>query len=200
MACEVSSVALRSVHWCSCPSPHVGVAPSCVAVSQVETAEPDRAWHAVEGTNRVELIHQAGKWAENNGASTISAVLQTGELFDGLPFDRKSWKRLRAIGKVETTTNMSASATVDSGQAIGLDALNFVAGPSMIWDATWDATWGQSQFVEADVTMPADRPRGRSMALQLSHSQAIAISIREIELIYELIPRVVRAVPDQQGS
>lgn len=180
--------------------PHVAVAISAVAVSQVETAEADRAWHAVEGSNRVELIHQTSSFTENNGTATILAVIQTGELTAGRPFDRKVWHRLRAMAKIETSTSLVASAVVDGSSAIPLDALAFVAGTATVWDATWDATWGQSQFVEADTTMPAERPRGRSVTLQLSHSQAVGIAIREIELRYETVTRPTRSVPDMQSS
>lgn len=179
--------------------PHIGVAVSAVAVSQVETAEPDRAWHAVEGTNRVELIHQANKWTENNGASTIVSVGRTGELHHGRPFERKLWKYLRAMGRVDTDTSMVVSAIIDSANVAALDALAFDAGEATIWDATWDATWGQSQFVEAESKFEGERPRGRAIELQFTHGEARALAIREIELTYEPVPRKTRSTT-QQGS
>lgn len=180
--------------------PHVGVAPSAVTVSQVELAEPDRAWHAVEGTNRVELIHQTGSYSENNGATVVASVLQTGELTDGRPFDRKLWKRLRVMGVTATDTSVTASAAIDASTVVPLDPLFFDVGTLVVWDATWDAVWGQTQFVEAEVVMEAERPRGRSITAQLSHSATAGLSLRELEFRYTTIIRPTRTVPDMQSS
>lgn len=179
--------------------PHSGAAVTAVAVSQVEPDEPDRAWHAVSGGGVVEMIHQPNRWTEYAGTIPILSVLQTAELTAGRTFDRKLWSRVRLLGFVETATSLSARVVMDGGFSTTLDALTFTVNAATVWDATWDADWGQMQYAEAESVFPAARPRARSLTLQLSHGDARALGLRDIEFRYHPIVRPTRSTTAQES-
>jgi hypothetical protein len=183
--------------------PHAQVAPSCMATSQTHDNEPDRGWHAVEGTGNIELIHQPNTYTENAKITDIIAILQTGELNAGRPFDRKLWKRIRVVGLVAQDAEIEVSATIDSGVAIAYDPITLTGDTSAAqWNiASWNIShWGSSVYSEGETITPATRARGRTCAIRLHHRPPKAVALREIEIRYETVVRPTRTVPTDSNS
>lgn len=182
--------------------PHLGVPVSAWASTPYDAAQADLGIHAIATTNVTERIAQPNSYHENHGASTIVSVLQTGDLDDGAPFDRKLFTMLRSIGFPVKTTTVTVSAMLDGGLATSYPALLFQGVEGAIWNVSeWNtASWGQIAFTEAQSTSRSRRPRGRTISLQLSHAEPIGLALRDIEVTYIPIPRLVRSVPEDANS
>ena len=190
--------------------PHRRVAVSAWTVADADPAESDRLIHAVEGTGTIELAHQLNSYSENAGASPIISSLTTGELDNGRPFDRKVWTRARATGFPGADTALSVNLSLDGGTTAPFDAMDFAGGsPGSQWrTGVWrTATWGTSdtfkvegESVFGDALGMGERPFGVAAQLTLTHSAAVAFSLRDIEVRHLPIPRPTRASSSDPSS
>lgn len=209
------------------PSPRLPIA--AWAVGQKDAAEPDRGfvaydidispgsgavwdvsawdvsqWDSTGGPGTFEVLHQQNTFSEMGGSVKIISTLQTGDLTDGRPFDRKRITRVRVTAFPGAATSLSVSVAVDGGTAGVWDAMELPAPQGAIWDASaWDvAQWGQNTTSEGESIAPATpaRPRGRSVSVQLTHTDAKALALRELEIRYLPVPRPIRVIANDPNS
>jgi len=183
--------------------PHRGVGVSALAQTPYDLTDPDVGYHAVEGEDLVETIHERNSYRENNATQTIISIITTGDLDDQIPFRRKVFTRIRSIGFPAQTTSLSVTAKTDGGVAVSnVDPLVFIGAGGAQWNVSeWNiAQWGSRSFTEAQSLMPSNRPRGRTIALQLTHAEAIGLAIRDFEVAYILVERELRSISDQPNT
>lgn len=207
------------------PSPRAAVSAWCVG--HQDNAEPDRGfaaydvdvttgtgaiwdvsawdaavWDTTGGSGTIELLHQPNVFAEIGGGSKIISTLQSGDLDDGQPFDRKTFTRTRLTVFPGASTSVSVSVATDGTTAGVWDAMSIPGPAGAIWDSSqWDvAQWGQDSISEGESVAPTSRPRGRTGSVQFVHSEAKALSIRDFELRYLPVSRKVRSLPSDPTS
>lgn len=175
--------------------PHTGVAPSAVATSLLETSEFDRAWAAPASSDgSLQLLHQTDVYTEQG--SPIVSVLDTGAVDHGAPFVAKLYTLLRCIGRAQQATRVAVVLTTDGGQTWGMDrSLEFAGGAGAVWNVdNWgEGQWSTTLFEEVQAEAPATRPRGLSVAIGLTHSEAIRLDLRDFDLMTAPIERPKRA-------
>lgn len=205
--------------------PHKRAAVSTWCVGQQDSDEPDKGFMALDGTVTiggtgvwdvsvwnvgtwaslfvpVEVIHQINSFVEAGGTSTIVSILQTGDLDDGRPFDRKNFTRVRATLFPGASTTLTVGVAVDGGAVGAFDAMTVSAPGGSTWNVdAWNvAQWGQNVISEGESVAPENRPRGRTGSVQLIHSQAVALSMRDFELRYLPVARPVRVLSTDPNS
>lgn len=204
--------------------PHNRAAVACWTTGQQDAAEPDIGIMAVDGTVvlaggiwnvaqwnsalwgaevvPVELIHQLNSYVEKGGTQNIVSTLQTGDLDDGNPFGRKMFTRVRATLFPAESTTLSVGIAVDGGAVGPYDPMTVPAPPGGIWNVDqWNvAQWGQSVISEGESVSVSARPRGRTGSVQIIHSEAKSLSLRDFELRYLPVARPVRVISTDPTS
>jgi hypothetical protein len=182
--------------------PNTRVAVSAWCTADQDPDEVDRGFMAVEGTGVIEMIHQPNTYTENAGASTLISILTTGDLDDGRPFDRKLFTRVRVTAFPGDATSLQTQLSVDGLIPTIMDAMTLSAPGGAVWNVDqWNiAQWAQAGATEGESVCPSERPRGRAASVQLIHSQSVALSLRDFELRYLLVPRAVRLVANDPRS
>lgn len=177
--------------------------PAQAGAAQWDVSQWDNSvWDSSGGGASVELIHQQNVFTEFGGTVTLISTLQTGDLDDNKPFDRKMVTRIRVTAFPGAQTSIAVSVAVDAGTAGQFSAMALPAPPGAFWNqATWDVSqWGQNIISEGESVAPTSRPRGRTASVQLVHSEAKALSIRDFELRYLPVDRPVRLLPGDPNS
>ncbi len=182
--------------------PHLRVGVSAWTTSQRDSAEPDRGFMAIEGTGTIEVIHQTNSAKENANTRTLVSVLQTGDLDDQAPFNRKMFTRVRATLFPVTTTTLTVGVSVDGGAVGPFDAMSVPAPAGAVWNVDqWNVgQWGQDVISEGESVAPELRPRGRTGSVQVIHSEAIPVALRDFELRYLPVERPVRTISTDPSS
>jgi hypothetical protein len=206
------------------PSPRIAV--TAWTTGQQDAAEADRGFAALDAsvvvvgsnwdagawdtalwdgtlTGVIELIHQEGSASELGGGIRIVSTLQTGDLDDGKPFERKLFTRVRVTVFPSAETSLQVAVSTDEGVMSGWDAMSipFTAGSD--WDVgAWDsANWLQAVLIsEGESVAPDERPRGRTGSVQLTHTEPSPLALRDFELRYKPVERPVRLLPDDPSS
>lgn len=205
------------------PSPRIPVA--AWTTGQQDPTEPDRGyvaydvdetldraswglaeWNIAEwiagGGGAIEYLHQSNTYSELGTASKIVSTVVTGDLDDGLPFDRKNFTRVRVTAFPGSATSLAVDLSVDGGFAGAFDSMPLPGAAGDQWNVdSWNtAQWGQATISEGESVAPTQRPRGRTGAVKLVHSEAVALALRDLELRYLPVERPVRSRPDDPTS
>jgi len=123
-------------------------------------------------------------FADEGAAYTVS--LLTGFVDGGVPFDRKLGTRIRAIVEAEQGASIGAAIQLEGSALVTLGSMDY--DEDLPASATWNvsewntAMFGSLTFREAQALTDTDRPRGRTFAAQLEHTQAANLRIRDVEL------------------
>lgn len=194
------------------PSPRAAVAAWCTGNKDPE--ETDRGYMSyvdlatkVIGdiarlVSLIETIHQLNVFTEFENTLTIVSILRTGDLDDNMPFDRKMIDRVRITAFPGVATQLSVNVSVDGNTSTPWDAMVLPGPVGSQWNVDkWNvAQWGQALVSEGESVSPETRPRGRTVSVQLVHSEAKALSIRDFEVRYLKVEREVRLLPDDPNS
>lgn len=152
----------------------------------------------------VEKIHQTNVFTELSGVSNLSLIsrIQTGDLDDGRPFDRKLFERVRVTAFPEGDTSLAVTIQTDGGMSEVLDQMPLLGSDGATWDVDdWNvADWTSAGQTEGETVANQERQRGRAAALTLTHSDPVGLGIRDFELRYQPIERPVRSVSDDPTS
>lgn len=178
--------------------PHRHPALTATARMTAHPSEDDRAWGAVAG-GAVLLLQQDGSYQDDG--TTITSDLRTGYLDGGKPLQPKLAKRVRVLGDIGATTDLGVSVRVavedadpDSGIALpgASTGLITLQGPSSAaWDsADWDsADWGAARISRGTFITDVPELRGLAFELSLTHADATACELRDVEVRVAPIPR-----------
>jgi hypothetical protein len=205
------------------PSPRVAVSAWCTG--QQDQIEPDRGyvafdivaaitlaqWNIAEwnisawvagGAGVIEHLHQINAASELVYAAPIRSTLITGDLDDGRPFDRKVFTRVRVTAFPGATTALAVDLSTDGGFSGPFDPMILPGAAGAQWNIdTWNvAQWGQLVISEGESVAPATRPRGRTGSVKLTHTEPVALALRDFELRYLPVPRPVRSDSTQPTS
>ena len=132
---------------------------------------------------------------DTTGTTTqaVQSKIKLATLDDGAPFGRKVWKRLRAIARADQTTVIGVSVSADNGAQTMADSLAIEAMGGQIWDVTWDVTWSGGVFAEVESIFDEDQLRrpARTLEIELTHGDAVGLSLHDVEVRYAPVPRPV---------
>lgn len=170
--------------------PHKILGYSCACTTRKDLAEDDRAFGAVTGSGNVVLLDQEGSYQDMG--YDIKSSLVTQYLDNKRPFERKQFRRVRVNGKAEPDATLAVTIQTDGGINQAADPLVISGTLGGIWDvAEWDVdSWGTTIWAEAESILDP-RPMGVSARLQLVHSDAGRVDLRDFEIRYEPVERKV---------
>lgn len=175
--------------------PHNIVAYNAMTIATRDSAEVDRGFASLQVTGDAEimLIDQDNAFVDTGG-TTVKSILQTPALDFQQPFQRKIFTRLRVNGRAPAMETLSVVATTDEGISVSADPLVIEGTTGGVWGtAIWDVdAWGSVFFDEAESIFPADRPRGVSVQIELTHNAARKIELRDVDLHYLPVERAVQ--------
>ena len=174
--------------------------PSVVLFSNArqDTAELDRAMQ-LQTKGNIGLLDQSGVYTDLvddvTGTTTqpVRSKLRTSTLDSGAPFDRKTWKRLRAIARTDTNTTISVNVSLEDGSPVMAETLVYSGTTTSVWDTPWDVPWSSGVFGEAESIFTDDgfRQPKRTAAIELAHTDAAALAIHDVEVRYDPVTRPV---------
>lgn len=183
--------------------PHTGGKPSAYTVGELDPDAEDRLFLAIEGTGTV-------RWDDVPGAAydglfefddpPIQALLESGELDDNQPFDKKLWSRVRVTAQGEHDTSLQASLEDEDGKVTSLAPMAVLGNTEGArWDlAQWEVDhWGRTaaRFRETQATTAGNRPASLRTVLRIQHIEPMPVSLRDVEVRYHPVVRPVRS-PD----
>jgi hypothetical protein len=169
--------------------PHVTPAFTCKAKTRLDVAEDDRAFGAV-GAGTMLLLDQPNSY-QDNGSNIVSVAI-TQQLDDRKPFLRKQFRRVRVNGKAEPNATLTVTAQTNGGLNYPADPLVISGSSGGTWDSgDWEIDeWGSSFFDEAESILEP-RPVGVSSRFQLGHTSSTRVDLRDFEVRYEPLERMV---------
>lgn len=173
--------------------PHSHVAISAMANGARESVENDRGYGALQGSTDAEIVLLDQENVFTDNGATVKSILQTPSLDFQAPFQRKIFTRMRVNGRAAQPETLSAVVVTDDGVSVTADPLVINGTLGAAWGVgEWDAAqWGSVFFAEAESVFPADRPRGVSISAMLTHNDARKVEIRDLDVHYTPITRVV---------
>ena len=95
---------------------------------------------------------------------------------------------------------------MDGSNAAAMDPMIFPMPAGAVWNVDqWNVgQWGMLERMEGESVTggatDAQRPRGVSASVQLTHADAVPMAIRDFELRYLPVPRPVRSLVDDPSS
>jgi hypothetical protein len=203
----------------STSDPPTSLALSALASDPASTLEADRGYGAVANTDEVVLLHQLQVYGDMGQA--IRSILVTGRFDGDQPFIPKIVTRLRMItqsagaGQIVVFLQTDGGVTWPGIEAILL-SVDVQAGewihnipqipfpePAVPIQSQWStrdaqgnltqrATWRSVAPFEAQTIMPAERPRGLSVQITLTHENITALELRDFEILFLWSGRKVR--------
>jgi hypothetical protein len=179
--------------------PHVGPPVSAFATALQDPDEADKGFAAQASTDLIFLHHQMNLYFDMD--VPITSVLRTGVFDAEQPFLPKVFTRVRAIARAARHTTIRVQLITDGGATWAIDAIDLVGPEGAKWYGTLDvdnrARWSRSRWLhlgplEVQTITPVERPRGLSVEMLLTHSDATDVQLRDFEILFVPTGRKVR--------
>jgi hypothetical protein len=192
----------------STATPPASLALSALASDPASTLEADRGYGAVLNTDEVVLLHQLQVFGDMG--MPIRSILVTGRFDGDQPFLPKIITRLRIITQSAGAGQITVIMQTDGGVSWTIDPILLAEGtPSGKWihnippvgfpepasppESHWrTATWRSVAPFEVQTITPADRPRGLSVQITLTHENLTNLEMRDFEILFLWSGRKVR--------
>jgi hypothetical protein len=197
----------------STSQPPTLLALSALASDPASTREADRGYGAVLNTDEVVLLHQLQIYGDMGMA--IRSILVTGRFDGDQPFIPKIITRLRMITQSAGAGSIQVSMQTDGGVPWNIEDIllsedtpsgewvhnipplnppgTFPPQPDVKVNQRWrSATWRSIAPFEAQTITPAERPRGLSVQITLTHVNVTALELRDFEILFLWSARKVR--------
>jgi hypothetical protein len=173
------------------PSTHPAY--SAFTRSRREPTEDDRGWGAVAGGGEVVLLEQPSNYRDRDVA--ITSEFRTARITQGsggqpAPLQPKVAKRVRAIAKVGSTTSLGITIHTDGAlmepgnatQVSGTLALPGSEGARWNVDRWNVSRWASTRETKGVFLVTGAPLRGLAFELTVTHKQAVAVTLRDVEL------------------
>jgi hypothetical protein len=182
--------------------PHVAPAVSAYATALADTDEEDKGFAALAATDTIVLHHQRNLYFDYHpsGSYIVRSVLRSGVFDADNPFIAKVFTRLRAIARAASPTQIRVTLITDGGTSWPIDPILLEGPEGAHWfggrppPAQWRglSKWLQLGPLEVQTITPAERPRGLSVEIILSHTDPVDVQLRDFEMLFLPVARKVR--------
>jgi hypothetical protein len=188
--------------------PHVGPPTSAFATALSDDDEQDKGFLALADTDAILLHHQMNLYWDyylpgaTQPSVAIRSVLRSGVFDADQPFIAKVFTRVRAIGRSAAPTQINVAFYTDGGTLWAIDPIIFEGPEGSHWfggrppPAQWGpggrAKWLHLGPLEVQTITPAERPRGLSVEVVLSHTDPTDVQLRDFEVLFLPVARKVR--------